>query len=289
MTARTGSPSGSARGCGSAARPATAGPVMSWTSSPRPGRLPSARASPSMCSASWRTARSGPGASRPAGAATAWSSCGRTARSTPLPRTSTVRNSGSGCGHRPVASPAVRPRSSTTATPSWAAARSPSPRDRLPHGARCHCVSIAGRENVTTKDSPLVPGFVPVYSDVVRLFSHVAGAGRRFCLTGDADLGASTLERRGVFGLHHADAGQLRHERWFTPRSGWKLSPHGPGAGPPVRALSPPAGQDARRHRCLGLDGAETRGEDLTGMEPVPKHWLAGSGTREVRWRLQGG
>jgi len=50
---------------------------------------------------------------------------------------------------------------------------------------------------------------VPVYSDVVRLFSHVAGAGRRFRLTGGADLGASTLERRGGSGLRHADAGQL--------------------------------------------------------------------------------
>jgi hypothetical protein len=57
-----------------------------------------------------------------------------------------------------------------------------------------------------------VPAFLSVYSDIVGLFGHIARGGRCFCLAGDADLGVSTLERRGVFRLPHADAGQLGHQ-----------------------------------------------------------------------------
>ena len=70
--APTVSPSGSARGCGSARRPATAGPGTCWTSSRCPGRSPSARASPSTWPTSPHSARCGPDASRPARSGTAW-------------------------------------------------------------------------------------------------------------------------------------------------------------------------------------------------------------------------
>ena len=81
---------GQRKGLRVGARPATAGPATSWTSSQRPGPSPSARASPWTCSASWRSARYGPGVSRPASPARAWSSCARMARPIPPPHAWTV-------------------------------------------------------------------------------------------------------------------------------------------------------------------------------------------------------
>ena len=58
------------------------------------------------------------------GQSTAWSSCGRTARSIRPCATRPVTTSGSPCASPPAGSPAARPPSSTTATPCSAARRS---------------------------------------------------------------------------------------------------------------------------------------------------------------------
>jgi len=60
-----------------------------------------------------------------------------------------------------------------------------------------------------------VPAGLPVYSEVVRLISRVAGAGRRFRPPGQAGLGARELGRRCVPRGRQAGARQFGHERWF--------------------------------------------------------------------------